>query len=218
MNARKVSLMLLTITAAAVLAACGEQAEYEEPMSNPEVTHPDESAAVSTENAPTLDYDIGVAVPMPSETAKNEELEKLIIDEWSIPEETQADTRYYYNYVDLNADGTDEVLALVVGDYTSGSGGSSMLIASQKDGKLTAMQSLSGIQAPVISSDTLENDWMDIIVASGDAWMILSYDGKEYPAVSDGTELASVENVSGYAVFYNDLAADVDGGSALHLG
>jgi hypothetical protein len=80
------------------------------------------------------------------------------------------------------------------------------------------MQSLSGIQAPVIAGDTMEGEWMDLIVASGDAWMILSYDGKEYPAVSDGTELASVENVSGYAVFYNDLAADVDGGSALHLG
>lgn len=82
MNARKVSLMLLTITAAAVLAACGAAPGYEEPDSNPTVTHPDESAAVSTENAPTLDYDIGVAVPMPSETAKNEELEKLIIDTW----------------------------------------------------------------------------------------------------------------------------------------
>lgn len=62
-----------------------------------------------------------------AETEPLPELAKAIVEEYEIPEEYWEQTKYYYNYVDLNDDGCDEIFAVVMGPYTSGSGGDSGL-------------------------------------------------------------------------------------------
>lgn len=56
-----------------------------------------------------------------SETEANEQLRQTIIDHYQIPENAWESTKYYYNYVDLNGDGKEEIIAVVIGSYTSGS-------------------------------------------------------------------------------------------------
>lgn len=232
---KKCLALLLTGSLALTLAACGaEQQKYEEPDANPQVITPaEEGKNGSTANNPEanasdspdikLNVPIGVASPLPSETEKLPALEKLMIDEWKIPKEAQATTRYYYNYADLNGDGKDELLALAVGDYTSGSGGSSALIATKDGDNWKIMQTLTVVQPPVIVSDTETNGWKDLFVQTNDpslknGYRVLKFDGKQYPNTPDGTALEDIENQSGTAIFYNDLAADVTSGTALTLG
>lgn len=54
---------------------------------------------------------------------------KIAADNYFKMTEEESETTRYYSYdVDLNGDGIDEVLLVMVGRYTSGSGGDSMLI------------------------------------------------------------------------------------------
>ena len=47
------------------------------------------------------------------------ELAAFLTEYYQIPEEECKETRYYYNYTDLNEDGTDEIVAVTIGDTTS---------------------------------------------------------------------------------------------------
>ena len=49
---------------------------------------------------------------LPAETEKNEVIRARIVNAYETPEDYLADTRYFYNYVDLDAGGTDKVLRL----------------------------------------------------------------------------------------------------------
>lgn len=51
-----------------------------------------------------------------SESDRHPELESLIQSRYEIGDDALAGTRYYYNTMDLNADGTDEMVAVVMGD------------------------------------------------------------------------------------------------------
>ncbi len=48
-----------------------------------------------------------------AETDAYPDLVQLIIDHYDIPEEYLSKTKYYYNYVDLNDDGKEEILQLL---------------------------------------------------------------------------------------------------------
>ena len=62
----------------------------------------------------------------------------------------------YYNYVDLNGDGSNEIFAVAVGPYTSGSGGDSGMWLIPYAG-MTVSQSFTLIRTPIIVSDTTTN-------------------------------------------------------------
>ena len=99
-----------------------------------------------------------------SETEPNEELRKLIAEYYEIPDDELADSRYYYNYVDLDSDGTNEIFAVVVGSYTSGSGGSSALWCEEQDGALAVKQAFTQVNLPVIVVDNEEGGPKDLIL------------------------------------------------------
>jgi len=211
---KKVFLVLLALSLTLALAACGSKKTLtaEEPAENPVVTHPDGSAGTNgTDNVPKLNYEIGQAYPMPSETDKNAELEKLIAE--ALPGKDLTDSTYYYNSANLNDDDTDEIAALVVDTAYEPDGGT-LVLASKKDGKLTLLQVINGVSAPVIVSDTVSNGWHDLILPDemGNGWTVLSWDGKQYPT-DKGTSLAKVDDQSGFALFYNDVAS----GDSLHF-
>lgn len=157
-----------------------------------------------------------------SEKEKNEALEKLIIDEFEIPEDMLENTRYYYNYVDLNADGKEEIFVVVMGMYTSGTGGDSALIVYPVEDKLYVNQRFTLINEPVIISDTMTNGAKEIIVfragggAKGEFVALTCHDG-EYDSVNDGIVIDSIDDVKGRAIIANDILKDMESGEVLTL-
>ena len=90
-----------------------------------------ESAA---DSETTSQLQLGNAVEIPesfdgelAETEAHPQLEKAIAEYSGIAEEDYGNVRYYYNYVDLNGDGRNEILALVLGQDVTGIDGNMLL-------------------------------------------------------------------------------------------
>ena len=130
-----------------------------------------------------------------------EELRKLIAEYYEIPDDELADSRYYYNYVDLDSDGTNEIFAVVVGSYTSGSGGSSALWCEEQDGALAVKQAF--LER---SGGGAETEYVKLSCTDG-----------VYTNVSDAEAVSGLESVQGVAVLCNDLADDMQTGNYLTL-
>lgn len=157
-----------------------------------------------------------------SENVENPELVKAIIDELDLDERSAKETRYYYNYIDLNGDGINEIFVQLVGPYTSGTGGDNAIIFTEKNEKLEDMDDFTLIHNPVIISNEKTNGYNDIIVQrSGGGvkqeYVILKYDGDDYSDVNESEVLNSIDNVSGVAIISNDMAKDAEQGTGLYL-
>lgn len=150
-------------------------------------------------------------------------LEKMIIEELEIPDDFLAMTSYYYNYVDLNQDGSNEVFVVVSGPYTSGSGGSTAIIGIPYEGGYHVNQIFTLIQTPVIISDKITKGCHEIVVrnsgggAEGNYVSLVSSDGY-YTTVNDGTVIEDINSVSGTAILANDMIKDAAEGNVLRLG
>ena len=157
-----------------------------------------------------------------AETEPNEELQQLIAEYYEIPDYELADSRYYYNYVDLDSDGENEIFAVVVGSYTSGSGGFSALWCAQQDGRLAVKQAFTLVNMPVIVVDNEEGGPKDLILerSGGGAeteYVRLTCTDGVYTNVSDAETVSDLEDVQGVAVLCNDLAEDMQSGNYLTL-
>lgn len=157
-----------------------------------------------------------------AESQNNERLEALVIDYYEIPKDYYEQTAYYYNYVDLNKDGQDEIFAVFVGPYMSGSGGSTAAIISQASDELEISQSFSLIHTPIIISDQLTNGYRNIITlrsgGGADAeYVELTYEDGQYKSVNDGTVMDSITSVTGDTIITNDLLEDRENGTLLTL-
>lgn len=161
-------------------------------------------------------------VDVMAETEKYPALEQLIIDTYKIPEDFYARTKYYYNYIDLNHDGKDEIFVVIMGPYTSGSGGSSAMIVYPVDGQLYINQKFTLMQTPVIIAENFNSGADDIIFyrsgggIEGSYVKMVCHDG-EYTSVNDATPIDSLDDIYGYAILSNDLTKDMDNGNFLTL-
>ena len=175
-----------------------------------------------------LDEDIILSLPktiapMLAEAEAHFGLRDFIINKYDIPEEYRAQTKYYYNYVDFNGDGNDEIFALVMGPYTSGSGGSSAFIAFEHEEKINEVTSFTLIHAPVIISNKSTKGMKDIIVmkSGGGAnpeYVKLTSTGEgNYTSVNDGQVIENLDGISGKAIIANDLMNDIEKGFFLTL-
>ncbi len=167
--------------------------------------------------------DLGPGITaLAAEKEANPELERTIVKALEIPEEEAAKTLYLYNYVDLNADGTNEILALVVGPYTSGSGGSTALHVLQNPEGFQVNQIFTLMREPLIISDKMNKGCHEIIIyqsgggAEGGYVALASSDG-QYQTANAGTPLANLEGVTGTAIMSNDIPKDIESGAALYL-
>lgn len=234
MKLKQTGALLLTAALTLSLAACGGKSssassgtETPKPTSSalptelPEATSPE---VIENENSYTDWMPTGVERVM-SETKANPDLEKAIIDYYQIPEEEWANTKYYYNYVDLNGDGTDEILAVVMGSYTSGSGGDSMLWV-LPGSNMAVNQAFTLIRTPIIVTKDAVNGQQygakGLIVqrfgggAEAETVMLTCSDGT-YTTVNDGEPVKDLDSVEGTAIICNDLTADAESGSYLTL-
>lgn len=99
-----------------------------------------------------------------SEDDEYPELAAFLTEYYQIPEEERKETRYYYNYIDLNEDGTDEIVAVTIGDTISDTRGDvALILRPGENGQFEVLGAFSEIHTPVMISDDLENDWHKII-------------------------------------------------------
>lgn len=161
-----------------------------------------------------------------AETEPNELLRQAIIDYYEIPEEFWEQTKYYYNYVDLNGDGTDEIFAVIMGSYTSGSGGDSALWCREYEGEIKIMQAFTLVNTPVIVTKEALNGreygakGLILQRRGGGAEteiVQLSCSDGVYTNVADAPAIENIEGIQGTAIICNDLIEDMESGNFLTL-
>lgn len=158
-----------------------------------------------------------------SEDAPYQELADFLTDYYQIPEEYQSETRYYYNYIDLNDDGLMEIFAIVIGEYTeSSSGDPAVILSVDETGEFVVIEAFASIRTPITISEQTTNGWHDIIYyAYGgdeeDGYRICHYN----PEGGYQTELNEIvdelEPVGGTQILSNNLIDDMDQGRYLTL-
>lgn len=97
-----------------------------------------------------------------------------------------GDLRYAYGTVDLNGDGSDEVLAWVAGPMVCGSGGCGLYVLTPEGDGWRVVTETSVTQTPIGVLSTSTNGWRDLAVSVGGGgmpagWMKLAFDGTSYP-------------------------------------
>ena len=208
-----------------MLAGCG--AESTPAATEAQVPVETQAAAETLGELPTVPANENTLwVPEGSElrmaqTEHYPELAAVIAETYGIPQEEWGNTRYYYDYVDLNDDGVDEILAVVMGMYTSGSGGDSALIVQPAAG-MTVSQQFTLVRAPILVSDQLTNGAHDLIFlrsggGSEPAFVRLTCTDGIYTNPADAQVLETLEGITGTAILCNDAALDLNSGSALTL-
>ncbi len=108
------------------------------------------------------------AVPMVEVVYSEDEaypaLAAFLKEYYQIPDEYCSETRYYYNYTDLNEDGEQEIFAVVIGEYTGQPSGDPALILSVRDGDVfEVIESFASLQTPVTVSEVMTNGWHELI-------------------------------------------------------
>ena len=161
-----------------------------------------------------------------AETAPHLLLQETIIDYYEIPEEYWDETKYYYNYVDLDNDGTNEIFAVLLGSFVSGSGGNSALWCEERDGTMQIRQAFTLVNTPILVTEDV------IDVPNGGAKGLLlqrSGGGGEteivqltchngvFLNVADAEPVDNIEDVRGTAIICNDLVDDMETGNYLTL-
>lgn len=133
--------------------------------------------AMNTEEG-TSQLQLGSAVEIPesfdgklAETKAHAGLERAIADYCGVAQEDYPNVRYYYNYVDLNGDGKNEILALVLGQQVSGIEGNALLWLHDEENqdmtKDSVRQAFRQVGAPVYISNHMTGGYRDLIIADG---------------------------------------------------
>ena len=154
---------------------------------------------------------------MPEEYAEKAELPELaqfLRDYYRIPEEYLSETRYYYNYEDLNEDGTEEMIVLTIGESTSTSAGEYILVLSGTE-EFEVLGDFRNAHTPVIVSDEKTEGWHDLIYPVYGGGQQTGYCRCTYHAETgyqSGEEdfLEKLEGISGSKVLANNLIDDMD--------
>lgn len=222
MRKNKAVLLCAGILGASLLAGCGEisrllpgggsSAAEKETGTSQAGGKPSESGEMPGFEASEAGSWIPEEVPrVLSETKPSEKVRDAIIYYFEVPEEELADVRYYYNYADLDEDGTEEIIALAVGSYVSGSGGSSALIL-KNDG--TIVECLTCVNSPIVVWDEMINGHHLLALersGGGAETEIVALAASEdgiYANVSETETIIDPTTLTGTAILCDDLAYD----------
>lgn len=214
------------LTAIMLLGGCGKEEDNvkEQPEGIEIETETEHSTELEETYVPAEeDSYVPTIVETFSEEAPYQQLADFLIAYYQIPEEYQAETRYYYNYIDLNNDGLMEIFAVVIGEYTEQNAGDPAVILSVGEtGEFVVLESFAAVRTPITISDQTTNEWRDIIYyAYGgdeeDGYRICRYDleGGYQTELSEIVE--ELEPLSGEQILSNNLIDDMDQGRYLTL-
>lgn len=226
------ALLTTTFLSLSILSACGASDKLETSKTPEAVTTSpsglDTTASAVSDNPKQNQFTSWLPENIQQKMAEskaNPALEKAIIDYYKIPKEELAKTKYYYNYVDLNGDGSDEILAVVMGPSTSGTGGDSMLwVLPYAD--MAVSQAFTLVNTPIIVTKEATNGQefgaKGLIVqrsgggAQTETVLLTNIDG-EYENINDGKVLKTLEDVEGAAIICNNLIEDNENNNFLTL-
>lgn len=122
------------------------------------------------------------------EKRRDAEVEKAIVSAAGITQADDRDTRYYYNFVDLNDDETPEVLVYIFGGYFCGSGGCDAYVLSKGSDGYALINHFGPVRNPIVISENKTNGWRDLIFFNRGGgiipgyWSVCRFDGKAYPS------------------------------------
>lgn len=172
---------------------------------------------------------LGNAVEIPegwkgemAETDAHEQLEKVIAEYCNASEENYADVRYFYNYVNLNGDDKNEILALVLGPEVA-DGNMLLWIDDAESGNMTkdsVKQVFEQVGTPVYISNHMTEGYRDLIlvdnvnfngsteIAAGPTYKMLIWTGDKYQSLEEGMALENLDDYEGTAVITNDIESD----------
>lgn len=153
-----------------------------------------------------------------AETKSNKALEALIMQEYDISKEELGQTKYFYNYLDLNNDESNEIFVVVMGPYTSGTGGDSALWVVENQGQLYVNQRFTLANVPIIISDKVTNGYHDLIVpySGGGAeggYKVLTCEEGSYEDAGQAKGIENLDGVTGKAIIANDILKEIENGS-----
>ncbi len=239
MKKRAALLALSAITLAAAAAGCGrgdgQVKDNNTGMAGTEdaIDHTGTEAAVGTENG-TSQLQLGNAVEIPvsfdgqlAETDAHERLERVITAYCNVPEEEYGHVRYYYNYVDLNGDSKNEILALVLGKDVEGIKGNVLLWMDAEDsgaGADAVWQAFKNVGTPIYISNHMTGGYRDLIIPE-DANVVAGTEGagldtvggvsieEQEEAVSATTNGTGVEGIGAGSAGADAAGTDAAGGS-----
>nr|WP_307775940.1 hypothetical protein [uncultured Cetobacterium sp.] len=119
---------------------------------------------------------------------------------------------YYYNYIDLNDDGDEEVFVYLYGPMVSGSGGDSAFILKKTLEGYKVVNTFTVIRNPILISDGRTKGWKDLIVevyggGIKSYFSHLMYDGRRYP--SNPTVNPKVSGaINGVVILSDDISVN----------
>lgn len=156
-----------------------------------------------------------------SETEVHEGLRQALIAYYDVPEDYWEETRYYYNYVDLDGDGDKEIFAVAMGSFVSGSGGGSALWCKEDGEKVQVLQAFTLINTPILVVES-DHGVCDLYLqrsgggAETEIVKLTCKDGA-YTSVSDAEAADGVAGLSGTAIICNDMIEDMENETYLTL-
>lgn len=124
---------------------------------------------------------------IPSETSPDPEIERALLQTLSGSDFSEGEIRYYYNRVDLNADGNFEAIVHLVGQSICGTGGCQTLILQPARNGYRVVSKIGLTRTPIIVSRQRTRGWSDLVVrVSGGGitrgyYVALRFDGRTYP-------------------------------------
>ena len=158
-----------------------------------------------------------------AETAPDAALERAIlktIPDYK-PESSDDEVSYYYNRVDLNADGKPEVIAHITGRYVCGTGGCDTLIFQPVRGGYRLVSTITLSRTPIIVSPNKTRGWNDLImyVVGGGItrgyYVTLRFNGRTYPDDPTGLpKMSSKARITGRAYIADE---DMSPGTGITL-
>ncbi|WLR51157.1 hypothetical protein LC040_18655 [Bacillus tianshenii] len=129
--------------------------------------------------------DLSQVVSVPSESKRDEALEDAFARVFELKRGVD-NVRYYYNRIDLNDDGEEEVFVYLVGPFVCGTGGCSAAIFETINGEYRLLSRFSLVRSPIIIEEKKSNGYRNIVMyVSGGGiepfYAELTFDGKAYP-------------------------------------
>lgn len=152
------------------------------------------------------------------------QLAEFLASYYEISGEQRQQTRYYYNYVDLNEDGKEEIFSVVISDELEVSDGDPvLLLLTEENGVFSVIEDFGTVHTPILIRETMTNGWHDIelrIYGRGleDGYLICHYNPAGGYQTEDNEFLDEIENpVSGVQILSNNLIDDMDNGRYLTI-
>lgn len=176
----------------------------------------DNADTENADNTATSQLQLGYALEIPKgfekvlpEAEPNQMVEKVITQHYNIPQNQYDKLAYYYNYVDLNGDGADEILACILEidkdwDEADEAEEETVLWISIEDENVISdavKQEFADAEAPVFISHHMTEGYRDLILREDeDEYHLLVWNGERYQTENEGEELPNLNGYEGQAV------------------